>query len=213
MIFIPEPTCVFDIGGEQVWAAAAAITAITPSFGVKGNLHFTCSSRNKGRCVGDDGSSEGDCSSLPLCSPTSCCRSRNIPSAKSFPRLRLTQTHACCYAMSFLSPFCSFLSVPRSRIIFLGNLQDTPATGGRFAYMHACGMLNVCVCVCVCVRVCVCVHVRVFAHTHAYIHNQIRTYEKLEEQSNALLHKYKTQNSQLLLASTFAEKSSVSIEY
>ncbi len=49
MLFIPEPTCVFDIGGEQVLAAAAATT---PSFGAKGNSHFTSSSRNKGKLCG-----------------------------------------------------------------------------------------------------------------------------------------------------------------
>jgi hypothetical protein len=112
MIFIPEPTCVFDIGGEQVWVAAADNTAITASFGVKGDFHFTCSSRNKGRCVGDDGSSEGDYSSLPLCSPTSCCRSRNIPSAKSFSPsdlLRLTLVAMPCHSYRPFVPFFRYL--------------------------------------------------------------------------------------------------------
>jgi hypothetical protein len=88
------------------------------------------------------------------------------------PRLRLTDTHACCYAMSFLSPFCSFLSVPLSRIIFLGQLIGHLCNRGAlrlYARMRHAECLCVCVCVCVCVRACVCMCV--FSHTHAYIHD------------------------------------------
>ncbi len=140
-------------------------TAKTPSFGVKGNLHFTSSSRNKGRCVGDDGSSEGDCSSLPLCSPTSCCRSRNIPSAKSFPpsdSLGLTLVAMLCHSYHI---FRQLIGQPCNR----GTLR----LHARMRHAEClCACVRACVCVCMCVCVCACA----CFHTHTCIYTWLHTY-------------------------------------
>jgi hypothetical protein len=93
------------------------------------------------------------------------------------PRLTLTHTHACCYAMSFLSPFCSFLSVPLSRIIFLTTYRTALQPGGASPICtyarHAeclCACVRACVRACVCVCVCVCVCMCVFSYTHMHIY-------------------------------------------
>ena len=125
-------------------------TAITPSFGVKGNSHFTSSSRNKGRCVGDDGSSEGDCSSLPLCSPTSCCRSRNIPSAKSFSPQYSDSRLLLCHVILIAVLFLSFGTSEQNHIV--RQLIGHPCNRGTLR-LHA-RMPHA---ECLCVYACVCV--------------------------------------------------------
>ncbi len=154
-------------------------TAITPRFGVKGNFHFTSSARNKGRCVGDDGSSEGDCSSLPLCSPTSCAGAEIFLQQRAFP----PQTHpdSClllCHVILIVVLFLSFGTSEQDHIF--RQLIGQPCNRGAlrlYARMRHAECLCVCVCVCACVRACVCVCacvcMCVFSHTHTHTHMHI----------------------------------------
>ncbi len=70
--------------------------------------HFQFSFQVRGRCVADQGNSEGGCSSLPLVSPPLCCV--GVWGAEILFQQR-AGTPACCY-----TPFSPFLFVRVSRM-------------------------------------------------------------------------------------------------